>query len=92
MEDMLSEEFAEYIEQASLSEDDKRFWLKMLKKAAPEVAFSILSFFQEFPDKIQWGTDILKRKVEAMKTRNKEAWNQILAEEERELTNLTLNQ
>jgi len=92
MDDIFDEEVAEYMEKASLSEDDRRFWSEMLKKATPEVAVSILSYFQEFPDKIQWATSILKRKVEAMKTRNKEAWSQILSEEEQELTNLISNQ
>lgn len=92
MDDLFGEEFAECVEKASLSEDDKRFWITMLKKAAPEVAFSILSFFQEFPDKIQWATDMLKRKVKAMETRDKEAWSQILVEEEQDLVNLINSQ
>ena len=88
----MGEELTEYIEQASLTEEDKRFWVDMLKKAAPEVAFSILSYFQEFPDKIQWATDLLKGKVKAMKTKNKEAWGQLLAQEEQELTNVIMSQ
>jgi len=92
MDENFSEELEEYITKSSLSEEDRRLWVAMLKKAAPEVAFSILSYFQEFPDKMQWATDILKRKIEAMKTRNKAAWSQILAEEEQELTHLINSQ
>lgn len=92
MDENFSEEIEEYITNASLSEEDRRLWLSMLKKAAPEVAFSILSYFQEFPDKIQWATDMLKRKIQAMKTKNKAAWTKILAEEEQELSNLITSQ
>lgn len=88
----LPAEFNDILAQSSLSEEDKKFWTKALKNAAPEVVFSILSYFQEFPDKIGWATDMLKRKVDAMKSKNQEAWNKILSEEEQELANIVNSQ
>ncbi|MBI3335509.1 MAG: hypothetical protein HY001_03360 [Candidatus Portnoybacteria bacterium] len=89
MEDVLDQDFIgelkTFIQNSSLSDDDKNFWVEALKNAAPEVAISILSYFQDFPDKIQWATDMLKRKVEAIKSKDENAWNQILTEEEAEL-------
>lgn len=81
----LVEELYSFIQASSISQDDKNVWIEALKNATPEVAFSILSYFQEFPDKIAWATDIFKRKIQAMKNKDSEAWNQILADEEAEL-------
>ena len=89
MEDVLEQNFIDelkaFIQNSSLSDEDKKFWVEALKNATPEVAISILSYFQDFPDKIQWATDMFRRKVEALKTKDENAWNQILTEEEAEL-------
>lgn len=88
-EDTLDKNFMEelkaFIQNSSLSHEDKNFWVEALKNATPEIAISILSYFQDFPDKVGWATDMFKRKVEALKTKDENAWNQILAEEEAEL-------
>lgn len=80
-----TDELKTFIQASSLSEEDKNFWINSLKNATPEIAISILSYFQDFPDKIQWATDIFRRKVQALKTKDENAWNQILTEEEAEL-------
>ncbi len=92
MDDVISQNFTEelntFIQNSSLSDEDKKFWIDSLKNATAEMAISILSYFQDFPDKIQWATDIFKRKVSALKTKDENAWNQILTEEEEELAKI----
>ena len=89
MEQSFLEEIIAFIQNSSLSDEDKNVWIKSLKNATPEIAISLLSYFQDFPDKVQWATDMFKRKVQALKTKDENAWNQILAEEEQELAQLT---
>lgn len=92
MDENFIEELRQLIGQASIAEEDKGLWLDALKNAAPEVLMSILSYFQAFPDKIGWATDLLKRKVQALKTKDENTWNQILTEEEAALTNIVNEQ
>lgn len=76
------EELAKCLEVSSLSDDDKAFWTYMLAYATPDMAFSMLTYLEEFPDKVQWATDMLKRKLDALAAKDSTAWQAILAEEE----------
>jgi len=83
-----TDDLKQLIAKADISDKDKGLWLDALKNATPEIAMSILSYFEEFPDKIAWATDLFKRKVEAVKTKDEQAWNKILADEEAELASI----
>jgi len=85
MDENFLEELRQLIGQAGIAEEDKGLWLDALKNATPEVLMSILSYFQEFPDKIAWATELFKRKLDASKKKDANAWNKILSEEEEEL-------
>ena len=82
------EDITNYIERMSLSDEDKRFWLDRFADTTPEVALGIMEYFETFPDKIKWATDIMKRKQVALDNRDMTAWRQILSEEEQEIQNV----
>lgn len=84
----INEELQQVINQASISQKDKGLWLDALRNASPEIAISILSYFEEFPDKISWATDLFKRKIDASKKKDAKTWNKILTEEEEELAQI----
>ncbi|MBI4087041.1 hypothetical protein HY416_03640 [Candidatus Kaiserbacteria bacterium] len=78
----LIEKLAQRLEASSLSDDDKAFWTYMLAYATPDMAFSMLTYMEEFPEKVQWASDILKRKLDALDTKDSAAWQDILADED----------
>jgi len=80
-------ELTEIIQSSSLSENDKGIWVDILKsEIVPKItAIEVLDYLKEFPDKLQQATEMLKRKIKAFKSKDEDAWNQILAEEEAEL-------
>lgn len=82
---MDKEEIKRLINESLLSEKEKLLWFNALQNCPREIASAVLDYFSEFPEKLIWLTDILKRKVEAAKNKDKDSWNKILAEEETEL-------
>ncbi len=82
---MNADEIERIIKESSLSEAEKEVWLNAFKNAAPEILAPIFGYLAEFPDKLPWITDILKRKTDAMKKKDGSAWNQILTEETLEI-------
>lgn len=83
-----TDELKNVIASSPLSQEDKDLWVSALQNAPEDVVFSMLSYFQEFPDKMGWATQTLRRKIEAMKHNDMNAWQEILAEEEAELANM----
>jgi len=83
----------ELIEKSSLIEEDRNFWFGFLeqmeqykdsetKESIQKGLGYILTYLQEEPNKLQWLTGILRRKVEAMDKLDKKAWEEVLREEE----------
>lgn len=85
----LMSELQEVIAGAPISDQDKGLWLDALKNASPDIAISILSYFEEFPDKIAWATDLFKRKLSAVQSDDEDTWTKILEDEEKELAAIT---
>ncbi len=81
----MGEEIKKLIQESGLSEEDRQIWLNALQSAPSEIISALSDYLLEFPDKLSWLTDILKRKMEAMKKKDEGAWNQILAEEALEI-------
>lgn len=74
-----------YIQGSSLSEEDKEMWIGGMEHLDEETAQDILSYLEEFPQDIGWATETLKRKAEAIKSNDDEAWSEIVAEEKNKL-------
>jgi len=69
-----------------LSGDDKKVWDEALAVIDDDESQNLLDIFNEDADQLQWFTDNLKNKKEAILSGNKEEFNKIL-DEEREMLN-----
>lgn len=65
-----------------LSEKDKELWRQSLEEAPPAILIALHGFFIDFPDKVEEATSFLKRKIDALSTKDSVAWNAILRDEE----------
>lgn len=96
MEDILTQNIiqrlSEHIMNSSLSQEDKLVWANGIERLDEKTAQDILSYLEELPEDIQWATEMLKRKVEALKNNDISAWNQILTEERIKLESITTNE
>jgi hypothetical protein len=82
----LVEELQAYLEETpSVSESTKTFWQSVKGKVAPLTALDILAYFKEFPGKIEWATELLKKKITALSANDPALWHRVLSEEELEL-------
>ena len=88
-------ELKSLIENSQLSLEDKNFWYDVLDKIEkyPQIRKEIemcleyvLDIIKEQPDKIKWLTDIFRRKVKAIKNLDKKEWENILEDEEKNLS------
>lgn len=78
-------ELTALIERSSLLQEEKALWANAIPHIGENVAQDILTYLREYPKKISWATELLKKKTEAIKNNDDAAWNNILAEEEVEL-------
>lgn len=69
-----------------MSGDDKKVWDEALAVIDDDESQNLLDIFNEDADQLQWFTDNLKNKKEAILSGNKEEFNKIL-DEEREMLN-----
>ncbi|OGN00753.1 MAG: hypothetical protein A3I26_03170 [Candidatus Yanofskybacteria bacterium RIFCSPLOWO2_02_FULL_43_10] len=75
-----------FIQESGLSGDDKKVWDEALAVIDDDESQNLLDIFNEDADQLQWFTDNLKNKKEAILSGNKEEFNKIL-DEEREMLN-----
>lgn len=76
------------IKNSSLSDSDKLFWEENIIMPAQKdsrIAESVVLYLDNFPNDLKWVTDFSKRKLDALKSGNKDELDKILKEEEEKL-------
>lgn len=82
------EKLKDIIKNSSLSENDKLFWEENIIMPAQKdfrIAESFVLYLDSFPNDLKWVTDFSKRKLNALKSGNKDELDKILKEEEEKL-------
>mgnify|MGYP001615612455 CR=1 FL=1 len=73
-----------------ISQDDRNFWISRLENTSDMIAENIIALFEAFPDEIQWFYDIQRRKETALAAPDRNAWVDILKEEEKHVNSLSV--
>lgn len=73
---------------SALSDDDKSMWMNAIKDTPPILWEGFLSSLEGDSAGIVEATELLKQKVNALETGDKEAWKTILDKERQNLENL----
>lgn len=84
----MKEQLKQIIQESALSQPDKSLWLGVIEGSKPEIAEIIYSYLSKEPDKLSWLTQILKKKMEAIKSSNQKLWQEIISEELKEINKL----
>lgn len=73
---------------SALSDDDKSMWMNAIKDTPPILWEGFLSSLEGDSVGIVEATELLKQKVNALETGDKEAWKTILDKEQQDLEKL----
>lgn len=82
------EKVLNFLENSSLSAEDKILWRDFLEKMAPEEVTGLFSLFEEDPQNLIFFNENLKSKVLALKNEDKE-WFSWIVEKEKEFLEQT---
>ena len=81
----MKEELKKIIEESSLSEEDKEVWRRAIELNEPELLEMVYNYLAEEPGKLAWLTEMLKKKMEALKNGDKDLWEEIVKGEVEEI-------
>lgn len=76
----------EILEKEGVNEEEKALWRSFILAAGEQALKPIVEVLEKEPQLIKFFTENLKRKLKIMETKNKDSWNQLVAEEERFMT------
>lgn len=76
------------ISESSLNDDDKSMWLNVIKDMSPMFWESVLASLEGGSGAIEETTNLLKQKIQALETGDKNMWKTILDKEKEELENI----
>jgi len=78
------------INSSSLSEEDKEAWIKYASSLSDNLLEHLIYLFNELPDTVTWLNTSLRRKVDALKNNDSQAWTAIVEEERQMINNIKL--
>jgi hypothetical protein len=79
----------EFINNSSISQSEKDFWLDLTGYITSEVADDVVNFLTTFPDKTEWAMGTVKKRVELLKKNNPALAQSLMAEDVNELKKLS---
>lgn len=83
-----SDEYKKLVEQSQIPAEDKGLWLKNADTLAGSVLENLIYLFQEMPNSLIWLNGNLKRKIEAVKSGDKDAWSRIITDEKNKISEI----
>lgn len=89
MSDKISR-FKKILEKSELNGREKALWSYFALNSSEKILSAVLEILEEKPEMIKFMTDNLQKKLEVLKTQDKEGWERLIKEEKELLERMEL--